>query len=215
MFSVLWSSFVLSPTSGKMVLSAWCTARWGWAAQHPRWLPMPWRNTAGTWTGLTTTWRNGARSPSPTPASWGSWRSTKGSCWPGEWKEWSWLSMLRCSTSVVGSILLVRACITALCKLRILGEVALCFQGSVSWAWEKGWNKEAVWLLGCLDFGKQHPMKCYLSAAFRAMQAPAEINDVPVSCNITWQGTRFVSSQFPVECAPPQQLVWFYFRSLW
>lgn len=53
-------------------------------------------------------------------------------------------------------------------------------------------------------------MKCYLSAAFRATQAPAEINDVPVACNITWQGTCVVSSQFPVEQAPPQQLVWFY-----
>lgn len=56
-------------------------------------------------------------------------------------------------------------------------------------------------------------MNCYLSAAFRSVQAPAEINDVPIACNITWQGSRFVSIsalQFPVEHAPPQQLVRFY-----
>lgn len=60
-------------------------------------------------------------------------------------------------------------------------------------------------------------MKCLPNAAFRAVQTPAEINDVPVACNIPWQGTRFVSvSAWPlsVEHAPAQQLVWFYLDPL-
>jgi len=56
-------------------------------------------------------------------------------------------------------------------------------------------------------------MNCHPNAAFRAVQTPAGINDVPTAGNITWQGACFVSVsalQFPAGHAPPQQLVWFY-----
>ena len=118
---------------------------------------------------------------------------------------------------MIDSIILIRTSITALCKLMIvLGKSAL-----FSWVISAEPGKigiiesfqEAVWFLGWLFFGDQHPVNCHPNAAFRTMQTPAEINDVPIACNITWQGARFVSIaalQLAVEHAHPQQLVWFY-----